>query len=391
MSRQRRVWQYCAGLLAAVVVIGVAVQMRRAALEEPANGRAQGFALQSLLGPGAGADGFSRATAPRAFQFPDDHGAHPDYQTEWWYLSGRLRAGEQKFGFQLTLFRYALAPPGEPSSSEWRTNQLYMAHLAVTDVSGGRHVVEQRIERGALGLAGADAQPFRAYLHDWSMRSLARGFFPLRVNADSADVGIWLELDSLKSPVLQGEQGLSRKGPEPGNASYYYAYTRLSAAGSLRIDEEVHEVKGEAWLDREWGTSSLGGSLAGWDWFGLQLEDGRELMLYQLRRNDGGASPFSAGSLISASGETLSLGVEQFQLEPLRYWVSPATGIGYPVAWHVEVPAHGLDLTIEALLDDQEMRTSVNYWEGAVAVRSRADAVSLGGGYLELTGYPAGR
>src|SRR5204863_2426117 len=239
--------------------------------------------------------GFTRALAPRALSFPSDHGPHPEFRTEWWYYTGNLRtAAGRHFGFQLTFFRIALAPGAVVRASAWATRQLYFAHFAVSDVAGARFHAFRRGSREALGLAGASASPFRVWIEDWSAEGDGSS---ARLRASGGDVALDLELSAAKPIVAQGDRGLSRKGPEPGNASFYYSLTRMPARGIVRLGREILEVSGEAWMDREWSTSALAPGVQGWDWFALQLDDGRELMFYLLRRRDGGVDPFSAGTL----------------------------------------------------------------------------------------------
>jgi predicted secreted hydrolase len=336
------------------------------------------------------APGFARATAPRAFSFPADHGAHPDFRSEWWYFTGNLAAADGRhFGFQLTFFRVTLASDAAPRESAWATNQAWMAHFTLTDTEGGRFHAAERLARGTLGLAGAEATPFRVWVDDWQAAGRTpKDLFPLRLSASDGDVAVELELSAMKPRILQGQDGWDRKGPEPGNASYYYAHTRLAAEGSVRTRDARFEVTGSAWMDREWSTSALGPDLAGWDWLSLQLSDGRDLMLYRLRRKDGSAGAFSKGALVLPDGARIALSVHEFALEPRRWWTSPATRVRYPVAWSIAVPSHGLSLDITPRLDDQELDLSVRYWEGAVYAKGRAGAETVTGqGYLELAGY----
>lgn len=332
--------------------------------------------------------GFARALSPRRFEFPQDHAAHPDYRHEWWYLTGNLRDPlGRRFGYQFTLFRFALDSGEFTGVSAWRTRQLYMGHLAVTDVATGRFLTAQRFARGALGLAGAEADPLHIWLEDWSLRG-ERERSRWRVGAATHEVALQLSLIPLKQLVLQGEDGLSRKGAEPGNASYYYSLTRLRTEGEIRVGAEVFTVEGLSWLDREWGTSALGADVVGWDWFALQLQDGRELMLYHLRRADGTPDAHSAGVLVDAQGGATPLALDARSITVTRTWRSPRTAITYPAGWRLRLPEHGLDLDVRPLVNTQEWDGAVRYWEGAVAVRGSAgDRAIEGSGYVELTGY----
>ena len=210
----------------------------------------------------------------------------------------------------------------------------------------------------------------------------------MRVRAREGNVEIDLSLNTAKPVVLQGDRGLSQKSAEPGNASYYYSYTRLPTRGTVRVGETTFAVEGASWLDREWSTSALGSEQSGWDWFALQLDDGRDLMFYRLRRKDGGTDPHSKGVLVAADGSSRLLGWSEVTLQPLGEWVSPKTGDRYPARWRLRLPAENLDLTVTPKVADQEMRLTVRYWEGAVAVNGRAGERKIGGqGYLEMTRY----
>jgi predicted secreted hydrolase len=338
-------------------------------------------------GCGSGA----RATQTRTFHFPADHGPHPDFRNEWWYLTGNLQDTRgRRYGFQLTIFRIALSPQPVKRASAWGTRQVYMAHFALTDVAEGRFHAFERFSRGAAGLAGARLDPFRVWLGDWQILGEGNGF-PWTVKARQGGVGISLRLTPHTPPVLQGEHGLSRKSDAPGNASYYYSIPRLKAEGRVERGGELVAVQGTAWLDREWSTSALGPNQAGWDWFALQLDDGTDLMYYRLRRRDGSEDPHSAGVVVGDRGDVLQrLGPEEVHLEVLDRWQSPSGG-SYPSRWRLSIPGQGLVLTVRPVLAEQELRLAVRYWEGAVDVSGSRGRHSLTGrGYMELTGY-AGR
>ncbi|HEX6902431.1 MAG TPA: lipocalin-like domain-containing protein [Thermoanaerobaculia bacterium] len=338
---------------------------------------------------GQNAQGYARALEPRNFSFPADHGPHPEFRTEWWYYTGNLETAEgRRFGFQLTFFRSALAPEMPARESEWATRQAWLAHFTVSDVEGERFRSFERWSRGAAGLAGARTEPFRVWLKDWSAQAAEDPMFPMRLQASAEDVALDLSLRQGKPPVLQGERGLSRKSAEPGNASYYYSLTRMPAEGTVRLGKERFQVTGLAWMDREWSTSFLGADQVGWDWFALQLSDGSDLMLYQLRRKDGTIDPASSGNVVEADGGSVPLSSKDFSIEPLSRWTSPRSGAAYPARWRVRVPSAELDLEIQPLLADQELDVSFRYWEGAVAVTgTRRGRPVQGRGYVELTGY----
>ena len=335
--------------------------------------------------------GFARALQPREFQFPDDHGAHPDFATEWWYLTGNLYDdNERRFGYQLTLFRVGLRPGVVEKDSDWRSNQLYMGHLAISDIDGAidraRHYSAERFARAAAGLAGARVKPFEVWLGPWTLKA-GNELFPMTLQAQHEDMGLSLQLQAGDKPiVLQGERGLSRKSATPGNASYYYSFTRLPTHGEVRIGDVLFSVQGHSWLDREWSSSALDRDQAGWDWFALQLEDGRELMFYQLRTRQGGVHAFSRGILVQQDGSVQNLLPAQVKLTPRRYWQA-VDGTRYPIDWRLQVAEFQLDLEVRAALDDQLMDHTVQYWEGAVDVSGS----HRGQGYLELSGYADNR
>ncbi|QXD15464.1 carotenoid 1,2-hydratase [Rhodocaloribacter litoris] len=340
--------------------------------------------------------GYARATAVRPFVFPEDHGPHPDFKSEWWYVTGNLAAADgRRFGYELTIFRFALAPPdGTARASAWATRQLYMGHFAVTDVAGRRFFPFERFSRGAAGLAGARARPFRVWLEDWYLEADTTQPAPdpalpvMRLRAHEDGTGVDLVLRPLKPIVLQGDRGLDPKGDDPGNASYYYSMTRIATEGTVTVDGATFPVEGLSWMDREWSTSALGPDQVGWDWFALQLSDGRELMFYRLRERDGGISPTSDGVLVAGDGTPRRLDHTDVVVDVLDRWTSPHSGAVYPARWRLRVPREALDLTLTPLLADQEMNVSVRYWEGAVRVEGTAAGSPVEGhGYVELTGY----
>jgi len=356
--------------------------------EAPAEG---GGDVGELLGGGDTA-GYARASGERVFTFPADHGPHPDYRQEWWYFTGNLESADgRRLGYQITLFRNAVAPEVPELDSAWATNQVWMGHLAVTDPEAGRFVFDERFAREALGQAGARAEPFAAWLGDWRIEAAGEGAGeirtpPFRIRAAGEDFRIDLTLDPGKPPVLQGEGGLSQKGPEPGNASWYYSLPRLPTSGTVAIRGNQWSVTGASWLDREWSTSALGEGQTGWDWFALQLADGRDLMIYQIREAGGEPAPQSYATWMDAEGQRRpDLDFAAIELEPVDYWESPKTGARYPVEWRLELPGEDEAWTVRAVQPAQELRTFVTYWEGAVDVVAGDEPI--GRGYLEMTGY----
>jgi len=329
---------------------------------------------------------FARAEAPRAFQFPADHGAHPDYRSEWWYLVVMLtdEAGEE-FGVQFTVFRQALAVM-EPSANPWRSPQAYMAHAAVTSVGRDAHWEAQRLARGHPGVAGARAEPYEVGVDGWSLTGIggeSGTFATQRLIVGARRFEIDLTLEVVKPPVLQGHQGLSAKGPD--QASYYYSVPRLTAAGTLVVDGARHRVSGSAWMDREWSTSVLSEGQQGWDWFAVHLDDHTELMAFRLRRKDGARDKYDHGLMVRRDGSTRLLDPEDFMLDPIQYWVDDS-GVRWPVGWKLTVGDKSWRL--RAAVDDQRMDTAIVYWEGLIRVFD-AQGERVGSGYMELTGYGA--
>lgn len=325
--------------------------------------------------------------------FPRDHASHPEYRVEWWYYTGNLAdSGSRRFGFQLTFFRAGVRNrPKNPS--RWAVRDLFMAHLALSDLETGGFRFAERLNRAGPGWAGASETTYRVWNGSWEAGLDSGGRHRLRARDD--DFGIDLELEPGRKPLLHGQAGLSRKGAQEGNASHYYSLTRMPTRGRIRIDGREFEVDGLSWMDHEFGTSFLESEQIGWDWFALQLDSGQDLMLFQLRRSDSRLDPHSGGTLLEASGQSRALDRSEFTMEPVRTWRSPHSGARYPIQWRLSLPGQKLSLTVTAAQPDQELRTprstQVTYWEGAVVVTgARGDDPVTGRGYLEMTGY-AGR
>ena len=324
---------------------------------------------------------FLMANAVRPFVFPRDHGAHPRFRQEWWYLTAALedRSTGEEYGVQFTLFRRALA--ADAGEGPWRAAQAFLGHFALTDVERERHVEAERFARGHPRLAGVRTTPFAAWIEGWRLESMGASTWPMRLQASTEAFGVDLVLRATRPPVPQGDRGLSMKGP--GVGSYYYSVPRLAIEGTLRIGDREVEARGLGWFDREWSTSALGADQIGWDWFALQLDDGRSLMAYQIRRRDGDRGAYDQGVLVSAEGGVRTLGIADFSFSPERVWRDDA-GTRWPVRWRVSV---GDELfVVDAAIEDQVMDTSIRYWEGLVRV-SDPMARDLGRGYMELTGY----
>jgi len=345
-------------------------------------------AAPAVLPGGPAAAGFAQAQAVRPFVFPRDHGPHPQFRQEWWYCTGNLDAADgERFGFELTFFRFALEPAAEgplPAGSAWRSREIYMAHFAVTDVARQHFQFAQKLSRAALGLAGARAAPLEVWIEDWSLRGDASAW---HLRAAQPGYEIELTLEPQGPPVLNGEAGLSRKADEPSAASYYYSIPHLRVSGQLMRNDQPQRVQGLAWADHEWGSGGLGADEAGWDWFALQLADGSALMFYALRDRGGARDRHSAGTWIDADGEVRSLGAGEVGIEVSGEWRN-AQGARYPAGWRIRVPSVQLDLAVAPVLADQELATTPRYWEGAVDVRGeRAGRRLAGRGYVELVGY----
>jgi predicted secreted hydrolase len=335
--------------------------------------------------------GFQRASGVQPLNFPQDFGPHPGYQTEWWYYTGNLDSADGRhFGYQLTFFRRALKPLSENAAraSDWATNQVYMAHFALTDVQGQKQSAYERLARGAAGLAGAQADPYQVWLEDWRVEQKDTGVYQL--HASQEGMAIDLQLVDQKGPVLQGDQGYSQKGPQPGQASYYYSQTRLVSSGSVEVDGEQFEVQGLSWMDHEYSTSALAADQVGWDWFSLQLDDGSDLMLFHIRKADDSLDPYSSGAIFGATGTKQMLSVEDFEIQVENTWKSPHSQAVYPSGWRIRIPSQKLDLEVTPFLKDQELNLSYSYWEGAVSISGRSGERTVSGvGYVELTGYAA--
>jgi len=349
----------------------------------------------SALGSLATGKTWKQAEPGYRYEFPRDHASHSDYGLEWWYYTGNLRASNgHLFGYQLTFFRIGLDfAPENPS--RWAVRDLFAAHLAVTDLTRQTFRFEEKMNRAGIGWAGAATDTYRVWNEDWEVRLTGPQTHSLR--AGTPDLGIEVDLLETGQPVIHGENGISRKGKTPGNGSHYYSLTRMPTKGRLFLAGEVFQVEGQSWMDHEFGTTFLEEGQSGWDWFAIQLDNGTDLMLFQLRRRDGSIDTSSSGTMVLPGRRPVPIRFGEFGLERLRSWKSES-GATYPVAWRISIPAEGMSLTLEAALLDQELRTAgtgVTYWEGATRISGtwRGRPVT-GKGYLEMTGYtgkPMGR
>ncbi|MEH6910848.1 MAG: lipocalin-like domain-containing protein [Oceanicoccus sp.] len=345
--------------------------------------------LGDILG-GQETNGFERALKKRTFHFPQDHAAHETFRNEWWYLTGNV-SGEagQSFGYQVTFFRTAIAPALPVRTeiieqrSNWAGNNIWMAHAAVTDINGKVHHHTQRFSRANPGLAGATIDPLKIWLEDWTLQSVSNEF-PWQLRVNTKDFGLTLELKTLKNPVLQGDHGLSKKSALPGNASYYYSYTRMATTGNIQLNGEQIAVSGTSWFDREWSTSALDKNQSGWNWFSLQLDSGGDFMYYQLLDGRGHADVNSQGKWVDDKGGIITITPNDITLTVLKEWQSK-DGKRYPIRWQIDYRAQNKSWIVEAVMDDQYMDLAVKYWEGAVAVFNTESQKLVGRGYLEMT------
>jgi len=335
--------------------------------------------------------GWADARPGYVFEFPRDHAAHPEYRIEWWYYTGNLDAADgRRFGYQVTFFRVGVDPaPTNPS--RWAVRDIYMTHVAVSDPSGRRYRYNERLNRAGPGIAGAAVDRYHVWNDDWTASLDANGRHIIAVPGH--EVGLDLALDPGRAPTINGRNGVSQKGAASGNASHYYSLTRMPTRGSIVIEGERIDVTGLSWMDREFGTNFLEQGQQGWDWFALQLSDGSDLMLYQLRRQNGSRDTHSSGTLTRPDGRVITLSATDFTLTAAGpTYRARVSGAVYPVAWRVALPGEGLELTVSTPLPAQELdataSTGVAYWEGLVDVAgTRRGRAVTGRGYLEMTGY----
>lgn len=360
-----------------------------------------------------------------SYSFPRDHASHDEFKTEWWYFTGHLESQDgRKFGYEVTFFRIgadasdssaagaqALGSLVPSKKTNWNIDNFYPAHFALTDIQNKKFYFFEKLNRKGLGLADARTDSCFVFNERWSLSMLGDSFI---LKADEKDLSLNLLLRSSKPPVIHGKNGVSQKASCPGCASHYYSMTRLDTEGLLIDRGKAVKVKGSSWMDHEFGSNQLGADQVGWDWFSLQLSDGRELMLYLMRKNTGTIDSNSSGTIVGRDGQATHLKLSDFVVSPVGHWKSPQSGGNYPMGWQigVTVPGSGvgdasggartalekLTLTINPLMTDQELRTKrstgVTYWEGAVDVKGTSQnsagtkKIDLSGqGYVEMTGY----
>lgn len=348
----------------------------------------QGY-TQDLVAPPQ-RDAWTRIVAPFATSFPRDHGNHADCRTEWWYLTGiaSTEDGSARFGWQLTVFRLGLDPtPRTVDEPRLTPKHVFAGHLAIVDLGTGRFVTAERVRREVPGLAESSSLDMDVVLDGWSMRRGENDVLTARAVDRDTETSVEWTLTPTKPFVRHGAQGISVKGDGPGNASAYVSWTRLATVGTIGFAGKTYTVTGEAWFDHEWGSTQLGTGVVGWNWFGLRLADGRELMLYHLRRADGTPTAASSATLIERDGTTRHLTLSQFDLRATSTWTSPRSKAVYPSRWSLKVPTAGIDVSIATPTPDCEidarLSTGTVYWEGPVRVEGNV----AGEGYGELTGY----
>jgi predicted secreted hydrolase len=332
---------------------------------------------------------FEAAVPGKIFEFPRDHGKHPEFQTEWWYFTGNLVSKDQRaWGFQLTFFRRGLARNQQDRRSAWTVRDLYPAHFAITDVKDGRFSHGELLVREGPGLAEASADSLSVRVKDWSAE-MRDGEIHLRARKGKSALD--LRLKPAKPLVLHGEAGFSRKGDREDQASYYYSFTRLKASGTLVFDGISHGVRGTAWMDHEFGSAIVKEDQSGWDWFSIQMDDGTELMVFYMRRKNGRPER-TFGTFVGTDGRAVDLVGSRIDVSAIGTWKSPRTKTIYPSGWSMKIPRLGINLRVTPLIKDQELisegSTGIVYWEGAVRVDgSRGKKKVSGRGYVELTGY----
>ena len=337
---------------------------------------------------------FEPASPNYEYSFPRDHFAHPEFRTEWWYYTGNVASPEgRRFGFELTFFRLAVEKE-KAGEGSWAIRDLHLAHLALSDLDGGRFHRTERLNRSGPGLAGADFAQGRIWNGNWQVRWLAPEdrLGRQHLQATSEDFAFDLELSPRKPAVIHGPDGVSRKSAELRHASHYISFTRLAVSGKVRVGAETHSVSGTAWMDHEFFSDGLAADQVGWDWMSIQLENNTELMLYRLRRRDGTADPFSSGTYVDSAGHAQYLSAQDFVMDPGDVWRSPETSGRYPVRWRVSVPSLRIVLECRTELSAQEIvnrrQVAPNYWEGAVSFEGFVGDEEIHGvGYLEMTGY----
>jgi len=350
------------------------------------------LAVILILPASSPGDGWNKAIGTRSWHFPKDHGAHLDYRTEWWYFTGNLVDGKKnRYGYQLTFFRQGIRTEIKRPQSPWSIRDVYLAHFAVSGIGKSSFLMSEQVSRAGPGLAGASTHGMNVWCLQWSAR-MKNG--RILLNAKHGSTHLKVELIPRKPLVLHGENGLSRKGPLEGQATYYYSFTDLETKGILKTEKMTEPVRvtGTSWSDQEFGSNQLSGEQLGWDWFSLHLSDGRDLMLYFLRRKGGAVEPSSSGTLVEKNGRTRHLKIQDIKIEVLGHWKSPASGGLYPNRWQIRIPPADINLVISPMIANQELNTAgstgVIYYEGAIEGKGTSYRKPVTcEGYVEMTGY----
>jgi predicted secreted hydrolase len=324
------------------------------------------------------------------YDFPRDHFNHPDFQTEWWYFTGNVTAEDgHRFGFELTFFRQGVNRDSK-NGSAWNVQDVYLGHLALSDINGSEFYHAERVNRAGPGIAGIDEVAQRIWNGNWSISWNGNA---QKLRAIDERFALSLSLDSEKPPVVHGENGVSQKAAGLGRASHYISLTRLKTTGIIEVGGRTYTVSGVAWMDHEFFTHQLAENQVGWDWLSIQLKDKTEIMLYRIRRNDGTTDPFSSGTFVDATGKPTHLRTSDFTVSPSgESWKSPVTGATYPIQWKIAIPKLELELEARTPLKSQEFsghtKIAPDYWEGAIDLTGhRGESILSGVGYLEMTGY----
>jgi predicted secreted hydrolase len=341
---------------------------------------------------------FKQALPGFTYHFPQDHAAHPDFKTEWWYYTGHLQtASHQRYGYELTFFRIGREQPPEAlkkvlKDSPWTTRQLYAAHFALSDETGKRFQFSEKLNRMGIGIAGAHSQVCSVWNELWRVDQLGSQMV-LQAQFPDGKQSIHLLLSPEKPVVIHGKNGVSQKAGCVGCASHYYSFTRLKTEGNLMVDGKIQPVTGLSWMDHEFGSNQLAARQAGWDWFSVQLNDNTELMLYLLRNQDGSIDPNSSGTMVPENGQARHLTLKDFQVKSSgKKWLSKASGGLYPMDWQIDIPSEKLGIAVTPTFENQELQTTasttVAYWEGSVTVSGTRNGKAVKGqGYVEMTGY----
>jgi predicted secreted hydrolase len=338
------------------------------------------------------ANDWRQAAEPWNWIFPRDHGSHPDFRTEWWYFTGNLTdPSGNRFGYQLTFFRQGVVFRARNPENPWSIRDVYPAHFTLTDVSGGQFWYAERLSRKGPGLAGAGEDGMDVWSLNWSATMKNK---TINIEARHQAMALSLALTPRKPIVFHGQNGLSKKGHNEGQASYYYSYTDLATDGFIKtpLSQSRIPVKGTSWFDHEFGSNQLASNQVGWDWFSLHLSDGQDLMIYFLRRSDGSVEPTSSGTLVNPQGKATHLKLSDLSIEVLDHWKSPKSGGKYPSRWTIRTPSAGIEISLAPLVAPQELvtggSTGVIYWEGAVQGKGRSGGKEVTcEGYVEMTGY----